>query len=58
MEACAKATGRHKTASSGTVGKHEGWTEDVKMASGKVFDQAVMCYRSREVKNGLTGHRE
>jgi hypothetical protein len=28
------------------------------MASEQVFDQAVMCYRSREVKNSLTGHRE
>jgi hypothetical protein len=58
MEACGKAMGGHKTASSGTGGKHEGWTEDVKMAFGQVFDQEVMCYRSREVKNGLTEHRE
>jgi hypothetical protein len=28
------------------------------MASGQVFDHEIMCYRSREVKNGFTEHRE
>jgi hypothetical protein len=35
---------------------HEGWTEDMRMASRKVFGHGIMCYRSREVENGLTGH--
>jgi hypothetical protein len=37
--------------------KHEGWTEDMKMAYGQVFGHGIMCYRSWEVENGLTGHR-
>jgi hypothetical protein len=30
----------------------------MRMASGQVFGLGIMCYRSREVDNGLTGHRE
>jgi hypothetical protein len=26
------------------------------MTSGQVFSHGIMCYRSREVKNGFTGH--
>ena len=53
---------RSRSAKNGHTGhrgrKHEGWTEDVTMASGHVLGHGNVCYRSREAENGHTGHRE
>src|SRR5688572_29402812 len=53
MKTCTRARKqRHRPPGSKTWGL----TEDVKMASGRVFDHENVCYRSWELKNNDTGH--